>query len=73
MLGLKDETYFNAMLNGIEDLDEKLSSYLDDDFLNNEDRQFFCISKTTHEKLVEEEIMVPHKGNFFDILIKQNI
>lgn len=62
MLGLQDETYFNEMISRNEELDEKLSFFLEDDFFQDEDRQFFCIYKTSHEKLIEEEIMVPQKG-----------
>lgn len=65
MLGLEDEIFFNAMLERSEDLEEKLSSFLEDDIIHDEDRQIFCIYKTSHEKLVEEEIMVAHKGKSF--------
>lgn len=62
MLGLKDDCYFNNMLASSQDLDEKLSSFLDDDFLRDEDREILCIYKFSDEKLIEEEIMVPQTG-----------
>lgn len=65
MLGLKDDSYFNNMLASSQDLDEKLSLFLDDDFLRDEDREIFCIYKFSDEKLIEEEIMVPQIGNYF--------
>lgn len=63
MVGLKDDSYFNNMLANNQDLDEKLSSFLDDDFLRDEDREILCIYKYSDEKLIEEETMVPQTGN----------
>lgn len=62
MLGLKNEEYFNRMLANTKDLEETLLSFFDDDFLQDEDRQFFCVFKTPQEKLIEQETVVPRKG-----------
>lgn len=65
MLDLKDEEYFHTMLSRSKDLEDTLLSFFDDDFLKDEDRQFFCIFKTPQEKLVEQETVVPRQGKCF--------
>ncbi|KAJ8963303.1 hypothetical protein NQ318_018772, partial [Aromia moschata] len=60
--GLKSEQYFEEMMATSEELEDKLDSLLDDDFLpQGEGRRFFYVYKTTYEKLVEEQIMVAQK------------
>ncbi|XP_060518939.1 LOW QUALITY PROTEIN: dynein axonemal heavy chain 10 [Cylas formicarius] len=50
------------MLNG-DNLEDKLSSYLEDDLLDQEidsfNKRFFYVYKTSYEKLIEREILVP--------------
>lgn len=65
LLGLEDDSYFDTMLSRNEDLEEKLSSLLEEDFVDADDKEWFYVYKTTHEKLVEEEVMVPIKGNVY--------
>nr|XP_023021939.1 uncharacterized protein LOC111510260 [Leptinotarsa decemlineata] len=60
--GLNSNKYFEEMIENSDDLDDKLSSYLEDDYLTPEENKvFFYVYKTSHEKLVEEEIMVAEK------------
>lgn len=61
--GLSSDSYFEEMMMNSDDLEDKLAFYLDDNFLEQDDnRQFLFIYKTAHEKLVEEEILVPETG-----------
>lgn len=62
--GLSSGHYFEEMLENTDDLEDKLASYLDDDFMyQEENKRFFYVYKTSYEKLIEEEIMVAEKGN----------
>ncbi|XP_015836813.2 dynein axonemal heavy chain 10 [Tribolium castaneum] len=59
--GLDSGEYFEKMMAQNDDLEYQLSSFLDDDFLKKDEahRRLFYIYKTSYEKLVDEEIMVP--------------
>lgn len=70
---LSSDSYFEEMMASNEDLEDKLASYLDDDF-NARDgyKEYFYVYKTSHEKLIEEEILVPEKGKIkFNVIHKQ--
>lgn len=63
IFGLNSDSYFEEMMSNTEDLEDKLTAFLDDDFFARDPhRSFFYIYKTSHEKLVEEEILVAEKG-----------
>ncbi|KAF7265371.1 hypothetical protein GWI33_021219 [Rhynchophorus ferrugineus] len=61
-LGLNSGHYFEDMLANTDELEDKLSSYLEDDVLDQElgafNRRFFFVYRTSYEKLVEKEILV---------------
>lgn len=73
MLGLKNDGYFNTMLSNTKDLEETLLSFFDDDFLQDEDRQLFCVYKTPQQKLIEQETVVPRQGKCIDISYLNNL
>jgi hypothetical protein len=62
--GLDSGEYFEAMLAQNDELEYQLTSFLDDDFLKKDEtyRRLLYIYKTSYEKLVDEEIMVPEIG-----------
>lgn len=62
--GLESGEYFEEMMNQNEDLEYLLASFLDDDFLKNDEsaKKVFYIYKTSFEKLIDEEILVPEIG-----------
>lgn len=62
--GLESGKYFEDMMNQNEDLEYLLASFLDDDFLKNDEtgKRLFYIYKSSFEKLIDEEILVPEIG-----------
>ncbi|CAH1279940.1 unnamed protein product [Diabrotica balteata] len=60
--GLPSCDYFEEMMTNKEELEEQFSSFLDDTVDTNERKAFFFLYKTSYEKLVDEEILVPQKG-----------
>ncbi|XP_030756931.1 dynein heavy chain 10, axonemal [Sitophilus oryzae] len=62
-LGLNSGQYFEDMVANTDELDYGLSSYLEDDVLDQElspdNKRFFFVHRTSYEKLVEKEIIVP--------------
>lgn len=64
MFGLNSSHYFEEMVSNDEELEDALASFLDDDLMATTDlhKRLFYIYKTSYEKLVEEEIMVPEIG-----------
>lgn len=67
MFGLNSTNYFEEMVSNNEELEDALTSYLDDDLIKTTDfhKSLFYVYKTSYEKLVEEEIMVPEIGTLF--------
>ncbi|XP_056647538.1 dynein axonemal heavy chain 10 [Diorhabda sublineata] len=61
LFGLNSEEYFEEMMANNEDLEDKFTSFLDDDMQSDERKEFFYVYKTSYAKLVEEEILVPQK------------
>ncbi|XP_066245712.1 dynein axonemal heavy chain 10 isoform X2 [Euwallacea similis] len=63
VLGLNSGHYFEDMMANTEELEDKMTSYLEDDQLDQElsvnNKRFFYVYRTTYEKLVEKEILVP--------------
>ncbi|XP_045466201.1 dynein axonemal heavy chain 10 [Harmonia axyridis] len=59
--GLKSEKYFNDMLSNVDDLEDQIYSFLDDDIVAQDEsqRRFFYVYKESFETLIEEEILVP--------------
>lgn len=67
-LGLPDGSYFDDMLAAEDgELEEKLDIFLEDDILLQSDahKKIFFAYKTSYEKLVDEEILVPEIGRLF--------
>lgn len=68
VFGLSSGHYFEDMMASADDLEDRLSSYLEDDQLDQElstsNDRFFYIYRTSFEKLVEKEILVPEIGKF---------
>lgn len=69
VFGLSSGHYFEDMMASGDDLEDRLSSYLEDDQLDQElstsNDRFFYIYRTSFEKLVEKEILVPEIGKSF--------
>lgn len=67
--GLDSGEYFEEMMAQNDELEYQLTSFLDDDFLKKDEayRRLFYIYKTSYEKLVDEEIMVPEIGKWAKI------
>ncbi|KAH1015210.1 dynein axonemal heavy chain 10 [Dendroctonus ponderosae] len=63
VFGLSSGDYFENMMTSADELEDKLSSYLEDDLLDQElsntSNRFFYVFRTSFEKLVEKEILVP--------------
>ncbi|KAL1513082.1 hypothetical protein ABEB36_002553 [Hypothenemus hampei] len=63
VLGLSSGHYFEDMMASSDELEDRMSSYLDDDQLDQElsvhNNRFFYVYRTSFEKLVEKEILVP--------------
>lgn len=67
---LKSDSYFEEMMSNNEDLEDKLASYLDDDFFARDGhKEYFYVFKTSHEKLIDEEILVPQIGKSYWVII----
>lgn len=68
VFGLSSGDYFENMMTSADELEDKLSSYLEDDLLDQElsstNNRFFYVFRTSFEKLVEKEILVPEIGKF---------
>lgn len=64
LFGLESGDYFEEMLAKSDDLEDQLASFLDDDFLKKDEslKRFFYVFRTSYEKLVDEEILVPEVG-----------
>lgn len=72
-LGLPDGSYFDDMLAAEDgELEEKLDTFLDDDILLTTDahKKIFFVYKSSYEKLVDEEILVPEIGRFYTVLLE---
>ncbi|XP_066140827.1 dynein axonemal heavy chain 10 [Euwallacea fornicatus] len=67
VLGLNSGHYFEDMMASSEELENKMTSYFEDDQLDQElsvnNKRFFYVYRTTYEKLVEKEILVPEIVN----------
>lgn len=64
-LSLPDGSYFDDMLAADDgEIEEKLDMFLDDDVLSPSEahKKFFYVYKTAYEKLIEEEVLIPHIG-----------
>ncbi|XP_050294970.1 dynein axonemal heavy chain 10 [Anthonomus grandis grandis] len=64
VFGLASGHYFEDMMASADELEDKLSSYLEDDLLDQEldtvnNMRLFYVQRTSFEKLVEKEILVP--------------
>lgn len=69
-LGLPEGSYFDDMLAADDgELEDKLDAFLDDDILQIRDshKKLFFVYKTSYEKLVDEEILVPQIGRFYNL------
>lgn len=66
LLGLKSEKYFENMMVSSEDLENKLASFLDDNFWQSNESldRLFYVWKASFEYVVDEKIMVPELGTF---------
>lgn len=75
-LGLPDGSYFDDMLAADDgELEDKLDTLLDDDILLIRDshKKMFYVYKTSYEKLVDEEILVPQIGKFYNLQLELKV
>lgn len=75
-LGLPSGDYFEDMLSANDgELEFLLDAFLDEDVIaqNESHKRFFYVYRTTYEKLVDEEIMVPEIGTCLSSSIQSNI
>lgn len=63
-LGLDGDRYFDEMVAAGEDeLDDQLSTFLEDDIKEEEsEKKLFYIYRTAYDRLVDKEILVPEVG-----------
>lgn len=77
VFGLSSGHYFEDMMDSADELEDRLSSYLEDDLMDHElynfNNRFFYIYKTTFEKLIEKEILVAEIGKLLVIVLSLKI